>query len=971
MTINTSKGESSMNTLETFIAANFEDALARGHIQPYYQPVIRTISRQLCSFEALARWVDPVRGILPPDRFIPVLEKRQLIHRLDACIIRQVCATIRERMEAGEVPIPVSVNLSRLDFTLCDIFTVVDDIVTQYQIPHDFLYIEVTESVMAEQEGRMHDIVERFHAAGYQVWMDDFGSAYSSLNVLKDYEFDEIKLDMRFLSSFNQRSRRILTAVIQMAKEIDIHTLAEGVETQEQLRYLRNIGCEKVQGFYFGKPMPWADALAHLKDIDISIESPNDRKYYDDIGKVNFLSAVPFMTQAERDALKTARQLNSIPLAIAEGRRDAFSILFYNTAFEQTAESTGMVSHIFTQEMLRVPQPYDLLPRRLWDLMESTRTGEEGRMVFVSHGDYYELQAKCIAQTKDAYSVLFRMSNLSKASKAMERDQLDDSARQIFTLFERITLVDVAADTITPLYVATRENLLSGSTGLKALALEFAERLIFPEDREAYRQLMDFDALEGKLQRAGRTNISRYLRTLIRHGEYAWKQYIVLRLKDGVYMELIRNVHADLLRFMKNHHLGYQAAGGETADAPEVLWRNLIQSDIARLFWKDRDRRFLGASKGFLDYYGFASVEEIIGRTDEDLGWHVHPDSYMNDELRVIHEGITTHNIPGHCISNGENRDIVASKAPLYDRNGQVQGLIGCFLDRELLNVNDIRGKETKRRDMLTGLLNSRGITEEAHAFRDEYDLRNMDFVRMHVAIDDFASINRRYGFDFGDKAIATLGKALKNALGLTCAVGRYSGHQFVVLHQIHSLEDAGRLRARVKQIAADIQKIDGIALTLYLSVGYCVYSECEDLDEQTQKSEIRLLADHDDHSTIENRQSRASEIFRQYDDLPIPYCVCRIVADEAGAVHDGILFYVNHAFEQQRGMVASQMLGHRVSQLFAEPDEAWRDIARRAALDGESVVQRVRDISGSKNYIVTASPVIHPGYCCFTVQEV
>ena len=148
------------------------------------------------------------------------------------------------------------------------------------------------------------------------------------------------------------------------------------------------------------------------------------------------------------------------------------------------------------------------------------------------------------------------------------------------TLFERITLVDVAADTITPLYVATRENLLSGSTGLKALAREYAERLIFPEDREAYRQLMDFDALEGKLQRAGRTNISRYLRTLIRHGEYAWKQYIVLRLKDGVYMELIRNVHADLLRFMKNHHLGYQAAGGETVDAPEVLWRNLIQSDI-------------------------------------------------------------------------------------------------------------------------------------------------------------------------------------------------------------------------------------------------------------------------------------------------------------------------------------------------------------------------------------------------------
>ena len=960
-----------MEKLEQFIAANFEDALARGHIQPYYQPVIRTISRQLCSFEALARWVDPQRGVIPPDRFIPVLERNQVIHKLDACIIRQVCATIRERMEAGDVPIPVSVNLSRLDFTLCDIYSVVDDIVTQYQIPHDFLYIEVTESVMAEQEARMHDIVDRFHAAGYQVWMDDFGSAFSSLNVLKDYEFDEIKLDMRFLSSFNQRSRRILTAVIQMAKEIDIHTLAEGVETQEQLRYLRNIGCEKVQGFYFGKPMPWSDALAHLKDIGIAIESPNDRKYYDDIGKVNFLSAVPFMTREERDALKTARQLNSIPLAIAEGRKDAFSILFYNTAFEQTAESTGMVSHIFTQEMLRVPQPYSLLPRRLLDLMEYTRTGEEGRMTFISHGEYYEIQAKCIAQTRDAYSVLFRMSNLSKASMAIQRDQLDDSIRQIFTLFERITLVDVAADTITPLYVATRKNLLSGSTGLKQLAGEYAERLIFPEDREAYRQLMDFDVIEEKLHAAGRTNISRYLRTRIRHGQYAWKQYIVLRMQAGVYVELIRNVHADLLRFVKNHHLTHQSTEAEAVDAPEVLWRNLIHSDIARLFWKDRDRRFLGASQGFLDYYGFASSEEIVGKTDEDLGWHVHPDSYMNDELRVIHEGITTHNIPGHCISNGENRDILASKTPLFDRNGEVQGLIGCFLDRDLLNVNDSRGKETKRRDMLTGLLNSRGITEEAHTFRDEYDLRNMDFVRMHVAIDDFTSINRRYGFDFGDKAIAALGRALKDAFGLTCAVGRYSGHQFVVLHQIHSREEAGQLRARIKKIASRIQQIDGIALTLYLSVGYCVYSECEDLDEQTQKSEVRLLADHDDHSTVENRQSRAAEIFRLYDDLPIPYCVCRIVADEDRRVHDGILFYVNHAFERQRNMEAAQMLGRRVSALFRQPDEKWQDIARRAALEGESIVERVPAPDTDAQYLVSASPVIHPGYCCFTVQRI
>ena len=129
-------------------------------IQTFYQPVIRTSSRQLCSFEALARWIDPKIGMIYPDEFIPVLEKEGLIHLLDATILRQVCARLRSSIANGETPIPVSVNLSRLDFSLCDIFTVADEIVSDYRIPHDFIYFEITESVMAEEKELMMGIVE-------------------------------------------------------------------------------------------------------------------------------------------------------------------------------------------------------------------------------------------------------------------------------------------------------------------------------------------------------------------------------------------------------------------------------------------------------------------------------------------------------------------------------------------------------------------------------------------------------------------------------------------------------------------------------------------------------------------------------------------------------------------------------------------------------------------------------------------
>ena len=160
----------------------------------------------------------------------------------------------------------------------------------------------------------------------------------SLLNALKEFAFDELKLDMCFLRPFSRRSRQIAAAVVKMAKDIDIHTLAEGVETGEQFAYLHDIGCEKVQGFYFGKPMPYDDALSQIRGQGIPVELPQDRKYYDDIGRIDFLSAVPFMTKDEHDAITTARQLNSIPLALAEFSADFFRVLFYNSAFEETAE---------------------------------------------------------------------------------------------------------------------------------------------------------------------------------------------------------------------------------------------------------------------------------------------------------------------------------------------------------------------------------------------------------------------------------------------------------------------------------------------------------------------------------------------------------------------------------------------------------------------------------------------------------
>jgi len=255
--------------MRTYINDNIENAIRNGWIHVYYQPVICTSSGSLCGMEALSRWIDPTFRFLKPSDFISVLEDSRQIHRLDSFVIREICRNLRAELDAGREVVPISFNLSRRDFEMCDMFSVTDDAANSYGIPHHLIHIEITESIIISDRKRISDEIKRFRDAGYQVWMDDFGSGYSSLNVLKDYRFDEIKIDMEFLRQFSDVSREIMASTVRMAKNINMHTLAEGVETKEHVDFLRQIGCEKMQGYFFGKPAPYQESMQHCAETGL------------------------------------------------------------------------------------------------------------------------------------------------------------------------------------------------------------------------------------------------------------------------------------------------------------------------------------------------------------------------------------------------------------------------------------------------------------------------------------------------------------------------------------------------------------------------------------------------------------------------------------------------------------------------------------------------------------------------------
>ncbi|MBQ3694911.1 MAG: EAL domain-containing protein [Synergistaceae bacterium] len=245
--------------LQQYILDTLDMAMKNKYIQVLYQPIVRLSDGKICETEALTRWNDPERGFISPAEFVPALEKYREIHKLDIYALSQVCNDYKLRMKRNLPLVPVSINLSRLDFELCNIFHEVETAVNMSSIPRSMIRIEITESINEDETSVLNLGIEKFRAMGYQVWMDDFGSGYSSLNVLKDYNFDTIKFDMKFLHGFDinksDKAKYIISSNLSMARLMGMQALAEGVENAEQLEYLQSIGFDKAQGYYFGRPM--------------------------------------------------------------------------------------------------------------------------------------------------------------------------------------------------------------------------------------------------------------------------------------------------------------------------------------------------------------------------------------------------------------------------------------------------------------------------------------------------------------------------------------------------------------------------------------------------------------------------------------------------------------------------------------------------------------------------------------------
>lgn len=240
----------------------FESALEHHEFVVTLQPKVRLSDERIGGAEALVRWVHPQQGMIYPGEFIPLFEQNGRICRLDLYIFEEVCRTLHAWQQAGKPLFPVSVNLSRQHFSDPHFLDTYVEIATRYEIPRDMLELELTESIFFDDQGieNTKQQIKEMHRLGFRCSLDDFGSGYSSLGLLVEFDIDVIKLDRRFfLDISNAKSRDVICLDRGTGHRIGLSTVAEGIETQEQLDLLKGIGCDMVQGYIYSKPLSVAE----------------------------------------------------------------------------------------------------------------------------------------------------------------------------------------------------------------------------------------------------------------------------------------------------------------------------------------------------------------------------------------------------------------------------------------------------------------------------------------------------------------------------------------------------------------------------------------------------------------------------------------------------------------------------------------------------------------------------------------
>ena len=502
-------------SLNRYIVSHLDEALEKGWIEAWYQPVIRTTTGCFAGAETLARWRDPVHGMIMPGVFVPALEEAGLIWKVDCRMLTQTAKIQRDRLDLGLPVGTISGNLSRQDFDKIDVVAFVEGLVREYQLPKELISLEITESVLVQNKEKMTSIVKDLRAKGFRIWMDDFGSGYSSLIFLNDYTLDVIKLDMGFLRSFSKTSMEIMKSTVSMAKTLGIRTLAEGVEKEEHVQFLKEIGCDMMQGYFFAKPMPDSAMPEYVRFFGGGTETIEWKAFYD-----------------RADACIV---YSDAPMAILEYdmEKDHYHYLYLNQKEREQLWSIGRKHRADSEFVLN--STHHPLHRKLNSFTGRVLSTWERCTVYVADNSFYvRIIMEPVVKKEGRCILKASIANVTEVKVQKEGEIMSKTTADIALLFDDVHVLNPGQNTADNLINNFGINAgLRDQDDLRKGLANFRDFLVHPEDKARYWAFADPDTMIERLKEAPDGMLCDFFRVQIPKpdgtmGPYRWEEFNIL-----------------------------------------------------------------------------------------------------------------------------------------------------------------------------------------------------------------------------------------------------------------------------------------------------------------------------------------------------------------------------------------------------------------------------------------------------------
>ena len=842
--------------LRIHVLENLDRAIEQGWLLPHYQPVVRAATGIVCGEEALARWVDPRYGQLSPAQFVPVLEGAGLLHKVDLHMVDCVVADMAAKRADGIELVPVSINFSRGDLQRFDLALELSRRADAAGFEHGLLRAEITESLASTDPELLKRQIDALHEAGFEVWMDDFGSGVSSLNTLESFDFELIKLDMGFLrGKHKEKSHIIIAQTIQMASRLGIAVLAEGVETREQAEFLASVGCGILQGFYYSRPKSLGQLVSERHaGVLISREPTAEAAYWNVISVVNL------------DDLSTtgvARGFDGEPMAefpagVVERRGKDWNILRANKAYQRFLTKVGLLAERDLDRLAATAVTVNIDDDFVVATHRSAESGSWERVaskVELGSGFQFYVTPVASASSAEAFMVVGVPTMLGSA-------------------------LGIYGDV--PVGYAVFRTLLS----------EAGDEVVDCEYVYANDQYCEWGGLDQQ-ELLGRS----YLQS-VPHASKMWMAYCYRAAVGG------ETIHDVVFSPETGHWLNFYVApspveghcvfafaladeqqrereeikvGRDTSDliieiADALNGEQSYSMAIDRLLHTlggivDAERIYLIEHKpGDNVVYewcapGIESKRPQLEAADESQ-FSVWDKVFDQREVVYLPNLDPVRRVdPGFCdfLHSQGVRSMLS--VPIYD-NGALVGSLGVdnYQPREELDVRRLFGtmasfisarmmnhrylEELERAgyyDGLTGILNRRGIdTEIQKRLEADQDVR---YALLLMDVDDFKTVNDRYGHDVGDEALRVFARSVEGYFSPDAIIGRNGGDELLVML-------FGDEAARVDELARGLVQRElcfdygGKRYTMTASTGYvCSPAQAHSLREAYSMADAALYA--------------------------------------------------------------------------------------------------------------------------------